>query len=93
MTRPREIDLQYLPIQKEQSLKSVILKDAWIERALFGRLCAKFARPTAEFDAGSRFRRWKTGIFGLSCWRTGRPSTTPFLTAGLSHESTILCRH
>jgi len=31
----------------------------------------------AEFDAGSRFRRWKTGIFGLSCWRTGQGDVMP----------------
>jgi hypothetical protein len=24
-----------------------------------GRLCAKFARPMAEFGVGFRFRRWK----------------------------------
>ena len=51
MTRPREIDLQYLPIQKEQSLKSVILKDAWIERAI--------RAPLREIrQADGRIRRW-----------------------------------
>ncbi len=61
-----------------------------------GRCAPQSVKTTAYFDATATafaYRRWKVASFGLFCWRTGRPSTTRFLTAGLSHESSLFCRY
>jgi hypothetical protein len=69
--------------------RSAIL-DEWIERAIQEPF-RDLLKQTAEFGAGSIFRSWKTGIFGLFYCQTVKRFTTPFLTAGSSHESTLLC--
>jgi uncharacterized protein YuzE len=46
----------------------------------------------AGFAGGRQLQRWREDIYGLSCFPTGKPSTTPSLIGGLRCEDYLFSR-